>query len=182
MKRQEINAIWELVKELFVNEYGIEHKHILNQTEIWSISTDFCYLHTQGLYNYDQLLNIQDKLTAVVNKVLLVRGQKVELVIKNEIPKEMLNIEVETEKTEEENSPEDSNELKKEYQLENFIVGNNQYPYNICYSVLDTISNNEKPKYNPIILFGGTGYGKTHLVQAIGNAVLDRDPQKKLDI
>lgn len=182
MKRDDVNAIWELVKELFVNDYGLEHKHVLNQTEIMSLDNEFCFLHAQGAYNYEQLKSIEEQLSLVINRVVKVRGLNVTVVIKREISKDLLQYDVEKEepKYEDNEDVEFSSELKKEYQLENFIVGNNQYPYNICYSVLDTINNDEKPKYNPIIIFGGTGYGKTHLVQAIGNAVLDKNSNKKV--
>ena len=35
-------------------------------------------------------------------------------------------------------------------------------------------------KYNPLYIYGGTGLGKTHIVQAIGNQILDMFPNKRV--
>lgn len=56
--------------------------------------------------------------------------------------------------------------LKKRYTFENFIIGpNNRLAYNASLS----ISKNPGKKYNPCLIYGGVGLGKTHLLQSIGN-------------
>ncbi|WNY60222.1 chromosomal replication initiator protein DnaA [Borreliella bissettiae] len=56
--------------------------------------------------------------------------------------------------------------LKKRYTFENFIIGpNNKLAYNASLS----ISKNPGKKYNPCLIYGGVGLGKTHLLQSIGN-------------
>ncbi len=56
--------------------------------------------------------------------------------------------------------------LKKRYTFENFIIGpNNKLAYNASLS----ISENPGTKYNPCLIYGGVGLGKTHLLQSIGN-------------
>ena len=42
------------------------------------------------------------------------------------------------------------------------------------------IVENPGGKYNPFFLYGGPGLGKTHLVQAIGNAILEKNPKLKV--
>ncbi|HCN04555.1 MAG TPA: chromosomal replication initiator protein DnaA [Bacteroidetes bacterium] len=59
------------------------------------------------------------------------------------------------------------------YTFENFIRGeNNQLATSAAMAVAD---NPGKTRYNPLVIYGPTGLGKTHLVQAIGNRVLQRD-------
>ncbi|QFP41909.1 chromosomal replication initiator protein DnaA [Borrelia miyamotoi] len=56
--------------------------------------------------------------------------------------------------------------LKKKYTFENFITGpNNKLAYNASLS----IAKNPGKKYNPCLIYGGVGLGKTHLLQSIGN-------------
>jgi len=64
------------------------------------------------------------------------------------------------------------------YTFENFIRGeNNQLATSAAIAVAD---NPGKTKFNPLVIYGPTGLGKTHLVQAIGNRVLQRDPNARV--
>jgi chromosomal replication initiator protein len=59
------------------------------------------------------------------------------------------------------------------YTFENFIRGeNNQLATSAAMAVAD---NPGKTRYNPLVIYGPTGLGKTHLVQAIGNRVLQHN-------
>lgn len=67
--------------------------------------------------------------------------------------------------------------LNPRYTLENFVIGSNN---DLAVSVAQNIINNPGVSYNPFFLYGGPGLGKTHLVQAIGNALLQNDPKIKI--
>ncbi len=63
--------------------------------------------------------------------------------------------------------------LNEKYTFESFIVGSgNELAYAACQGVA------QKPgdKYNPLFLYGGVGIGKTHLIQAVGNAIKANNP------
>lgn len=63
--------------------------------------------------------------------------------------------------------------LNPKYNFENFIVGSsNELAYTACQSV----AVNPGTKYNPLFLYGGVGLGKTHLIQAVGNAICRKNP------
>lgn len=66
--------------------------------------------------------------------------------------------------------------LNPKYTFENFVVGNfNRFAYNVFLEAC------KKPGYyNPIFLYSGVGLGKTHLAQALGNFLLENDPDLKV--
>lgn len=68
--------------------------------------------------------------------------------------------------------------LSSQYTLDNFVVGSSN---ELAAGVAKLIVQNPGDKrFNPFFLYGGPGLGKTHLVQAIGNAIVERDPSKKV--
>lgn len=64
-----------------------------------------------------------------------------------------------------------------EYTFDNFVRGkNNEFATAAALS----ISNRPGAQYNPLMLYGGVGLGKTHLIQAIGNHLSGNSPSMKL--
>ncbi|MFH0826207.1 MAG: chromosomal replication initiator protein DnaA [Pseudomonadota bacterium] len=69
--------------------------------------------------------------------------------------------------------------LNPRYTFDSFVVGNcNQFANAAALSVSDNLGGN----YNPLFLYAGVGLGKTHLMSAIGYAVLARDPSKNVSL
>ena len=67
--------------------------------------------------------------------------------------------------------------LNHKYTLDNFVVGSNN---DLAVSAARSIIDSPGDRYNPFFLYGGPGLGKTHLIQAIGNALLAKDPSLKV--
>lgn len=67
--------------------------------------------------------------------------------------------------------------LNPRYTFENYVVGaSNEYA---TASALNT-AREDRPMANPLFLYGKSGLGKTHLMQAIGNKILENFPDKKV--
>ena len=70
-----------------------------------------------------------------------------------------------------------ANGLNERYTLDNFVVGDgNELAFAACQAVIQQPGT----KYNPLYLYGGVGIGKTHLIQAVGNALQKRNPDAKV--
>ncbi len=69
------------------------------------------------------------------------------------------------------------NGLNLKYTLNNFVIGSNN---DLAVSAAKSIIDAPGTRYNPFFLYGGPGLGKTHLVQAIGNELLRRNPKLKI--
>ncbi|HEX9679463.1 MAG TPA: chromosomal replication initiator protein DnaA [Candidatus Saccharimonadales bacterium] len=64
--------------------------------------------------------------------------------------------------------------MNTRYTFDSFIVGSNN---ELAYAACQAIVQNPGVKYNPLFVYGGVGLGKTHLIQAVGNALLEKNPK-----
>ncbi len=67
--------------------------------------------------------------------------------------------------------------LDPKFTFDSFVVGkNNEFVHAAALSV----ANDPAGTYNPLFIYGGTGLGKTHLIQAIANKVVNEKPNLKV--
>ena len=67
--------------------------------------------------------------------------------------------------------------LNPRYIFESFVIG----PFNeLAYAAAQAVLKKPGIMYNPLFIYGSTGFGKTHLIQAIGNGVKKQGPGKKI--
>lgn len=67
--------------------------------------------------------------------------------------------------------------LSKVYTFDNFVIGaSNSFAANACMA----ISTKPGKSYNPCLLYGGVGLGKTHFIQSIGNSIVKNSNDLKV--
>ena len=68
-----------------------------------------------------------------------------------------------------------SDNLNPRYTFESFVVG----PFNeLAHAAAQAVITEPGITYNPLFVYGNTGYGKTHLMQAVGNHLKRMNPQR----
>ncbi len=67
--------------------------------------------------------------------------------------------------------------LNPKYTFETFVVGNNN---RFAHAAAIAVGDKPGESYNPLFLYGGVGLGKTHLMQAIGNRILQNNRTAKI--
>lgn len=67
--------------------------------------------------------------------------------------------------------------LNPRYVFDSFVIG----PFNeLAYAAAQAVLKKPGIMYNPLFIYGSTGYGKTHLIQALGNGLKKQNPGKKI--
>ena len=150
-----------------------------------SVASSFLKLTMEKKGNFDIVLKKLKEITGQ-NDISLKCIVKEEKLSKDDNSDSIKSDEIENKKKSEEPKEEKKSESKKssfkkhqllqeEYTFDTFIPGDNS---NFAYNASVAVAKEPGKQYNPILLYGGSGLGKTHLMQAIGNYIYNNGGEK----
>ena len=193
MSENNLKEFWDLAISQIENNYKKEKKE--NEFNLWfnmdyvednnltikvSVPSTFMWQSMISKGYVDTLKEYLKKITAQDIEIESVVIEKESDKTNNENPVKNEQKSSTQEKNTSQNSSKSKNYVFDEkFTFENFIVGDgsaSKFAYNVALSV----SQNPGLKKNPVLLYGGVGLGKTHLMKAIGNKVHNLIPEKKI--
>ncbi|MBK6287932.1 MAG: chromosomal replication initiator protein DnaA [Gammaproteobacteria bacterium] len=80
-------------------------------------------------------------------------------------------------RTDTENGPKHNNFLMENHTFQSFVEGKSNQ---LARAAAQQVAQNPGGSYNPLFIYGGVGLGKTHLMHAVGNALLDSKPNARV--
>ena len=165
------NKIWtEFLSKIKANTTPVSFDTWFKPLYIYKIDDDvnIIYLATKEEFT---LKILKDRYMSLIEEAFEeVLGKNFRVIIKHE------------KEYEEESKPEkiikkapmmgSSKDFNPRLNFENFVVGNNKYAHAAALAVAESPSE----AYNPLFLYGASGLGKTHLMQAIGTYIIKNNP------
>jgi chromosomal replication initiator protein len=182
-----MSKLWE--DTLTHLELNLSSQHFstwIKPLKLVKIEQDMVYLEVPNRFvldwvkdNYSKLIQkILEELSAVNYRLQFsVTGHARDVLPRPGETREIPNLPVNNQKKAVNNIHSADINLNRKYSFEEFVSGSsNQF----AYAAAMAVANNPATTYNPLFIYGGVGLGKTHLVNAIGNAILNKSPQMRI--
>ena len=183
MRAFDLPEIWnKMVEKLSNSTSEINMNMYIRQITPVKMENDVIYatVHSTSLRSSIQQ-NFYDLITAILSEITDNENIQLKIDVENqgnlEIPKpdySVVPLFPEDEKIKEE--PYESN-LNEKQRFDTFVVGNSN---RFAAAAAQAVAVNPGNTYNPLFIYGNSGLGKTHLMHAIGNAVLSANPSVML--
>ncbi len=178
--KQCLSFIKENVPPITYNTWFIPIKPISYEDNILKIQVPNSYFIEWIDEHYNTVIN------TTVKQILGENGKLVYIVLDNdEFQIEEIGAEeiiekprIQVQKIQQEIRPDFESYLIPKYKFENFIKGEgNQLARAAAVAIAE---NPAATSFNPFFIYGGVGLGKTHLIQAIGNKIIEKYPSKRV--
>ncbi len=178
-----VEIIWSnFLKQINQDLTSLSYKTWFAETKLYSLKDGKATILVPMSIHKKHLAD--NYLELIINTLEDVTGEEFD--IEFLLPDEVKRVEEEVKKTEdlrEEllasglNSPPTRNNLNPKYTFENFIVGDSN---KFAQAAACSVAENPGKMYNPLFLYGNSGLGKTHLMHAMGNYIVEHSNKKVL--
>lgn len=174
-----LNSIWEKVLEEIKSNHNIQNVTFqtwFKNTELVDLNTSYAVIKADSDFQREWL-NTQYK-SIIEDSIYSSIGEKVtiQIVIKGDETTPMVSEEKNTQQESIKTAP-IHHALNEQHTFDTFVIGNgNRFSHAASLAVAEAPAK----AYNPLFIYGGVGLGKTHLMHAIGNFVLENRPNAKV--
>lgn len=174
-----LNSIWEKVLEEIKSNHNIQNVTFqtwFKNTELVDLNTSYAVIKADSDFQREWL-NTQYK-SIIEDSIYSCIGEKVtvQIIIKDEQATDIVSTEKKPEVSNVSSTPV-HHALNEQHTFDTFVIGNgNRFSHAASLAVAEAPAK----AYNPLFIYGGVGLGKTHLMHAIGNFVLENRPNAKV--
>ncbi len=187
----EVKNIWNRVKEEIIKTVpATSHPWIIPMEAVGFENGIFSVLTGQSFAiqiirknHYQQIIDVFNSLGYPIKKFDIIFDENLAKELKKQKEKELKAQKKAEEKAIKETAfdgmakMQSQSNLNLKYKFENFVVGDNS---KLAHAVAFNVAQHPAEKYNPLFIYGGSGLGKTHLMQAIGHYTLFNNPKLKV--
>lgn len=188
MEISEIKKIWEDVKAELVEiispsayePWILPLEPIGFENGEFSVLTGHAFAITVIRKNhYQQILDAFNKVLGYEVQFKIVFDEELSAKLKKQIEKAKKTAEKSTKENALDNlaQMQSFSNLNLKYKFDNFVVGSNS---SFAQAAAMTVAKHPAKKYNPLFIYGASGLGKTHLMQAIGHYIVFNNPKLKV--
>ena len=171
MTTENLDELWNKAKNLLKQETTeIAFVTWIQPLELKSFNDNLALLVAKHKYQKDTIDELYKDL--ITNTFNFITNKKCRVEVKLES-----DIEVPQVRSVAPNRSFSSSGINPKYTFYNFVVGSNN---KFAQAAAMGVAENPGSKYNPFFLYGGVGLGKTHLMHAIGNHILEKSPNTKV--
>ncbi|MCR5509119.1 MAG: chromosomal replication initiator protein DnaA [Lachnospiraceae bacterium] len=175
---EELISKWEEIKLLIQKEYSlsdISFKTWIQPLDIYEVNDDVITIMIPS--DKAQSINyISNKYYHPI-KVSISETLHKECEVKFILEKDIYNKTNNSSTIPSDNLLYENSKLEPNYNFDTFVVGSNN---SLAHSAALAVAETPGEVYNPLFLYGGVGLGKTHLMHAIGNFIINNNPSLKV--